>query len=256
VKWLLDALEWGMVAPAVLFFLKLLPFAAMWIMFSFVYVFMPNTKVDPRAGLLGGVAAGTAYQLTQWVYLKFQIGVSGYGAVYGSFAALPLFLAWLNLSWTIVLWGAEISFAAQNLATYEFEPDCLEVSPAFKRLLTLRVTAYAVQRFSEGSQAPTEADFTRELDIPIRLVRLILDDLVNAEVLVEVFLEGDRDKAYQPSRSEESLTIKGVLDLLDHKGSTAIPVIESDELKTLRASLDAFSRALRDSPANLLLKDL
>jgi len=242
--------------PLILFSLKLLPFVVMWVMFSFVYVFMPNAKVDFSAGLLGGVAAGTVYQLTQWAYVKFQIGVTSYGAVYGSLAALPLFLAWLDLSWVIVLWGAEISFACQNVATYEFEPDCLQVSPAFKRLLTLRVACFVMKRFCVGETAATEADVARELDIPIRLVREILFELVSAAVLIEVFSESAGEKAYQPSRSEEELTIKTVLDMLDDKGTTDIPVLDSPELQKLRSSLDAFSRALRDSPANVLLKDL
>ncbi len=246
----------GPLAPLIFFSLKILPYAAMWVMFSFVYICMPNTNVKISAGLLGGVAAGTVYQLTQWIYVKFQIGVSGYGAVYGSFAALPLFLAWLELSWTIVLWGAEISFAAQNVATYEFEPECLEASPAFKRLLTLRTATSVVKRFCESAPAPTEADLTRELDIPIRLMRQILFELVSCGVLTEVVSDGSEEKAYHPARSDEELTIKNVIDLLDQKGTTDIPVIESDELEKLRSSLEAFSKAMRDSPANILLKEV
>jgi membrane protein len=82
---------------------------------------MPNTKVKLKSALWGGVLAGTIYQIVQLAYIKFQVGVSSYGAIYGSFAALPLFLAWLQLSWLIVLLGAEISFAHQNVAAYEFE---------------------------------------------------------------------------------------------------------------------------------------
>ena len=95
-------------------------------MFTFVYIFMPNTKVLFRFGALAGIIAGTGYQIFQWSYINVQINVAKYNAIYGSFAALPLFIIWLQLSWLIVLFGAEITFACQNIDTCEFEPDCRE----------------------------------------------------------------------------------------------------------------------------------
>ncbi|MGW8322091.1 MAG: YihY/virulence factor BrkB family protein, partial [Thermodesulfobacteriota bacterium] len=115
--------------------LKLLPYGAVWILFTLLYILLPNTTVRFKSGLLGGILAGTMYQAVQWIYIQFQIGVSTYGAIYGSFAALPLFLVWLHTSWLVVLLGAEISFAEQNVDTYEFEPDCDKVSNHFKRIL-------------------------------------------------------------------------------------------------------------------------
>jgi membrane protein len=131
----------GYLANVLIALLKLLPYGVIWLVFTFIYVFMPNTKVELKSALWGGILAGTVYQLVQLAYIKFQIGVSNYGAIYGSFAALPLFLAWLQLSWLIVLLGAEASFAHQNVATYEFEQDCLTVNPRFKRMTALAVGA-------------------------------------------------------------------------------------------------------------------
>ena len=111
----------GVFAPAIFLIVKLLPFCVIWALFSFIYIFMPNTKVYFKSGLIAGIAAGTIYQVVQWIYINFQVGVSKYNAIYGSFAALPLFLVWLQLSWLIVLLGVEISFARQNVDTYEFE---------------------------------------------------------------------------------------------------------------------------------------
>ena len=76
-----------------------------WILFTFVYIFMPNIKVRLTSALLAGIIAGTAYEVVQWAYIIFQVGVSKYNAIYGGFAALPLFLAWLQVSWLIVLFG-------------------------------------------------------------------------------------------------------------------------------------------------------
>ncbi|MBI5883461.1 MAG: YihY/virulence factor BrkB family protein [Elusimicrobia bacterium] len=246
----------GALAPLFVLVLKLLPFAVVWVMFSFMYVFMPNTRVRYSAALLGGVAAGTIYQLTQWIYVTFQIGVTGYGAVYGSFAALPLFLVWLQVSWLIVLLGAEISFAAQNVATYEFEPDSLLISYSFRRLLTLRMVSFAVKRFCQGEPPSTEADFAVSLDIPIRLVRQMLFELASAGVFSTVVpVEGD-DNAFQPAHSAEAWTIRDVMAMLENKGTTDIPVLESPELKRLRGNLETLAHAVRASPANMKLKDV
>ena len=128
---------------------NLAPYVTIWILFTFLYVFMPNTKVNLRYGAIAGVISGTMFQLFQWGYINFQIGVARYNAIYGSFAAVPLFLVWLQVSWLIVLLGAEITFATQNVDTYEFEPDCLRVSHSFKRMLSLWVAHFLVKNFGK-----------------------------------------------------------------------------------------------------------
>ncbi|HQP12356.1 MAG TPA: YihY/virulence factor BrkB family protein, partial [Candidatus Omnitrophota bacterium] len=137
----------GVLSPAIFMILSLLPYCVIWVLFTYIYIFMPNTSVSFKSGLFGGMIAGTIYQIVQWIYINFQVGVAKYGAVYGSFAALPLFLVWLQMSWIIVLFGAEISFAEQNVETYELEPDCLKASHTYKRLLALRIVQLSVKRF-------------------------------------------------------------------------------------------------------------
>ena len=131
-------------------------------------MFMPNTKVNFKSAVLAGIAAGTLYQILQWAYVNFQIGVAKYNAIYGSFAALPLFLVWLQLSWLVVHFGAEVSFAHQNVDTYEFEPDCLRISYSFKRLLSLSIAHFIIKSFSSGDTPPAGEAISHALDIPIR----------------------------------------------------------------------------------------
>ena len=102
----------GKISPFIFFLLKLSPYFFLWVLFTFMYIVIPNTRVSFKGGLFAGIITGTIFQLVQKAYIYFQIGVSQYNAVYGGFAALPLFLAWLQLSWLIVLLGAEISFAS------------------------------------------------------------------------------------------------------------------------------------------------
>ncbi len=239
-----------------LFGLKLLPYLAIWITFTFVFIFMPNTKVKLTSGILAGIVAGTIFQLAQWVYVNFQIGAARYGAIYGSFAALPLFLLWLQISWYVVLFGAELSFAHQNVDTYEFEQDCLSVSYSFKILLSLLIASLLVKNFCKAQKPLDDEQISHILDIPIRLVRQILYELTESRVISEVKLHEEKDIAYQPACDVEQLTLKYVIDSLEHRGNTDIPVIKSDELDKLSGCLSIFGKTVEKTPANILLKNI
>jgi membrane protein len=217
---------------------------------------MPNTKVRFRSGLLAGIVAGTIFQIVQWAYINFQIGVAKYGAIYGSFAALPLFLLWLQISWLVVLFGAELSFAHQNVETYEFEQDCRSVSHSYKRLLSLLVAHHLVQNFCNGAKPSGASQISQKLEIPIRLVREILYELAESGVVSEVKTESDKEAAYQPGRDVEALTVKYVIDALEKRGYSAIPVIKSAEVDKLSDCLDKFGKAVEESPANIALKNI
>jgi membrane protein len=243
-------------SPAIFLSLRLLPYALIWVLFTFMYVFIPNTRIRLTSGILGGIVAGTMYQIFQWGYISLQIGVAKYNAVYGSFAALPLFFIWLNISWLIVLFGAEIAFSHQNVETYEFEQDCLNVSPAFKRLLSIRVLHLIVRRFLEGQDPVNARQVSHETEIPTRLLNQILYDLVNAGLVSEVKGDNDKGISYQPSRDPDVLTIHYVTYALEKNGSDTIPVAESDALKAISESLKAFGEIVQKSEANLLLKEI
>jgi membrane protein len=241
--------------PVVTVSLKLVPYFMIWLMFTFVLIFIPNTKVRFKAGLVAGIVSGTIFQLVQWAYINFQIGVAKYGAIYGSFAALPLFLMWLQISWLVVLFGAELAFAMQNVETYEFEQDCLSISQSHKKLLALLITNHFVKEFCRGEKPSDAAQVSRNLEIPIRLVRQILFELVGANVLSEVRKEAeDKEVAYQPARDVETLTIKNVSDALDDRGNSTVPTIQSDELQKLSDCLRGFAEIIEKSPSNISLK--
>lgn len=246
----------GPISPLIFFLLKFLPYCVIWVLFTFMYVFMPNTKVTFKSGLIAGVLAGTLYQLFQFVYIHFQVGVAQYNAIYGSFAALPLFLIWLQVSWIVVLSGAELSFAHQNVDTYEFEPDCLAVSPSFKRLLSLRITHLLVENFSVGKDPLSETEISHDLEIPIRLVRQILFELMISGVISRIDLDGDRRIGYQPAVAINRISVKFVMDSLDNYGTDDIPVRDSKELEKLSDTLRTFSDIIEKSQENKPLKEL
>jgi len=236
--------------------LRLAPYILIWFLFSMIYILMPNTKVSFKAGILGGIVAGTIYQIVQWVYISFQIGVSRYNAIYGSFAALPLFLMWVQISWLVVLFGAEISFASQNVDTYEYEPDCLKVSPGFKRLLSLQVAHLLVKNFENGLKPLTDREISRRLQIPIRLMHQILYELVGSGLVSETRTKEDKGFGHQPALDINQLSVQSVLEALDRNGTDTIPVAATEAISVLSDSLRKFRETVSASPANKLLKDI
>jgi len=240
----------------VMFFLKLLPYTLLWGLFTFLYIFMPNTKVRFINGLVAGIIAGTIFEVAQWVYITFQIGVAKYNAIYGSFAALPLFLVWLQLSWLILLYGAEFSFALQNVDTYEFEPDALQTSRRLKTLLSLQVTQRVVRNFARGEAPLTARQLSQELEIPVRLVNEILFELTQSNILSVTDIDKDGERGFQPARDIQTLTIQQVIDAMELRGLNTIPFARTPEFSTLSEAIGTFRDTIEKLPANRLLKDL
>jgi len=246
----------GIFSPLISFVLKVLPYGIVWILFTFLYIFMPNTRVNFRSGLLAGIIAGSIYQIVQFGYIAFQVGAARYNAIYGSFAALPLFLIWMQLSWLIVLFGAEFSFAHQNVDTYEFEPDSLKISGSFKRLLSLQISHLLVSNFAQGGRPLTATQISQRIETPIRLVHQILFELTACGIVSDTQTEEHREPGYQPARDISTLTIQFVIEALEDSGTDAIPVAKTPESKALSKMLGAFRTEVAKSPSNRLLKDI
>ena len=246
----------GMISPFIFLSLKLIPYVLLWILFTIIYVLMPNTRVNFKAGLLAGIIAGSIFQIVQWGYISFQVGTARYNAIYGSFAALPLFLMWVQISWWVVLFGAELSFAHQNVDTYEYEPDSRRVSPAFKKVLTLQIVHLLVKNFANGERPLTDTEICTRLKMPIRLVYIVLHDLIQSGVVSEIRTRQDQQFAYQPARDISTLSIKYVIDAIDQNGTNNIPVARTEEFVALSEAIDNFREEMEASPANKLLKDI
>jgi membrane protein len=246
----------GYLADVIVVLLKILPYGVIWLVFTFLYVFMPNAKIELRSALWGGVIAGTIYQFVQLAYISFQIGAANYGAIYGSFAALPLFLAWMQLSWLIVLFGAEVSYAHQNGSSYEFEEDCSRLSHCFKRRIAVMAAHVCVRKFVSLEPPPTAAEIAATLGTPLRLARAVLAQLTEARLVSATNSENRPDVGYQPSRDIDGLTIAGIIDVLDHRGGGSVPIKESPTLEKVKTAIQAFHHMNAQSPANQKLREL
>lgn len=187
-------------------------------MFTGLYIYMPNTKVKFKHALIAGVLAGTAHQAFQFLYISGQLWVSRYNAIYGSFAALPLFLLWLQISWTICLFGAELTYAGQNIRNFS-----LTKTPKYQPEVSgFRGYPYHVphcQRFEENAKPYTAEEISEECQIPIRLTHQILYELQEINLLHEVVDENNEDIGYQPSMDINKMNVALLLDRLDTHGS-------------------------------------
>jgi membrane protein len=205
---------------------------------------------------VAGIVAGSIFQLTQWAYIHFQVGVSSYNAIYGSFAALPLFLMWMQISWLIVLFGAVISYAHHNIELYEFETEISNISPYAKRIISLLIVHRIVLNFKNGELPGTTAELSNSLKLPVKLVRTILNDLIRVNLVSEVILPKKNLTAYQPSINIDFLTVKFVTDKLDHFGQSSIIDTSLEKACRLVDIHNSFTISIQQHPDNVLLKDI
>lgn len=246
----------GVFSSVILFLLNLLPYVSIWVLLTLLYIVLPNTKVPIRSGLLGALAAGTVFQIIQWIYIKFQIGITKYGAIYGSFAALPLFLIWVQTSWMIILFGAEIAHANEHYETFGFHPDYSRISPSSKKLLILRIFHLLVEKFAKGEKPLALKQISNTLQIPLRLVRQLLNELLEAGLVVEVSRGKNGEMAFQPAKTIEGITIKNVLEVYEQRGDSFLPQSVSGEAQQILKYLKEIEAAMERSPGNIHLKEI
>jgi membrane protein len=236
--------------------ITVLSYTLIWFVFTLIYIIVPNTKVSFIPALVGGIIAGTMFQLLQWGYVNFQSLLSGYGAIYGTFAALPLLMMWLEFSWLIVLLGAEISYAYQNAAHYEQEAEDIQVNPKQRRVLELLVTQKIVSNFSQGLPPLNATEIAIDLGMPMRVVSNILYDLLNARIIIETLTHEVREVAYQPALDPAMITVSYVIEALDKQGQEVTFDKETKELGKLSKVVESFYSDILKSPNNTALKNI
>ena len=246
-----------LLAPAIRLLLALVPYCIMSLMFICLYVFMPNTHVRLRSCIIPGILAGVAMQWLQLFYIHSQIWVSSYNAIYGSFAALPMFMLWVQISWTICLFGAELCYTNQNLDYYDYDADTADISYRYRMMLCMMLMRSVCHRFDKGEKPCSAAELRSETGIPIRIVNDLLFYLTDAKLLVEVSSDEKGEVSrFMPSVSLEHLSVGMMLDRLESVGkwrlTLPLDTLRGDKLlPILEARTDYLSR-LRQ----VLIKDL
>lgn len=228
-----------------------------WAMFAFIYVVVPNTGVGLAHAVKAGIVAGTLFLCFQWGYVWLQRYMTSYNAIYGSFAALPLFLIWVQWSWQILLFGGELTFAYQNIARFAEERESLHISYDHRRQVTLAVMLFVARIFRDGRGPVSAADIHTELRLPTRIVNDVLHSLVSARLLVAVRSESDdREVLFSAAKDIHSLRLYDVLEQVEAFGSSDLDFRDSPEMGRVGELLADIRSAAHRSPANVRLIDI
>ncbi|MEE8312424.1 MAG: YhjD/YihY/BrkB family envelope integrity protein [Candidatus Binatia bacterium] len=245
---------WG-VGPALERTMSYTAQVLVWLLFAFLYMFVPNTRVRVVPALVGGVAAGFVWQVTQWGYIRFQIGMAKYNAIYGALAQLPLLMAWIYVSWVIVLLGAEVAFAVQNVGSYRRDRRIAAAGGrhAVREYAGLRV-AVELACAAEGKRPAADlSGLAGDLDLPPRLVRGLVLDLTGAGL---AHVAGEQGQECYLSLAPERIPVAQVLDVFRGR----IPESEPDRApaveRNVRELFEAVSAARDTALHAMTLKDL
>ena len=235
----------------------IVPYVLMWITFTLLYLIMPNTKVKIKAAVVAGIITGTIFQIWQWIYVTFQVGVSNYGAIYGSFAALPLFLTWLQTSWMIVLVGCEIAYSVQIVSKYSMEHGVDDVSLRLEKRIAVLIMTRIVKNFSEGKPPRDAAEWADELKISQRFFTHVAQKLLDVNLLAEVKTDQNDKRIFIPAMDINSISLHTVYEKLEtHGNDEDFNITKSDILERIDHECNRLNDLSTREFGNKLLKDL
>ena len=236
--------------------LRWIPYLVTVMMLTFIYIVIPNCKVKFRNAIAAALIAGSGFMVFQWLYISGQIWVSKYNAVYGSFAALPLFLLWVQTAWIICLYGAELSYASQNINHYNFEDDTKHLSRRDRDFLMVMVAAHIYRLFSLHQETTTE-QISEDLHLPARLTGELVSELAELHVIHQgVATDNRKSNNWKTDYESDKFSVATLLDLLSTHGTSCLKdnlaQAYADEWQTFLA----MHQATLDQGRALLLRDI
>lgn len=247
-------LQISVLAKLYIFLLSLVPYFIICLVLTFLYSFMPNTKVKIIPALIGGLVAGVLWQLSQWAILKFQLFIVKYNAIYGVFAQIPLFLIWIYISWIIILLGTEISFAVQNYKTYSREAVALRLSTDAKQRLAVRLLIELTRNFESEDTLLSNEQLAEKLRIPVKLVNELLYMLEIEKVTIKI--DREDGEFYTLIRPPRMLTIGRIIKYLNKYKEVDINLQSDKELNLINSIFNDIDQTIEKSQAKISLLDI
>ncbi|MFW5872454.1 MAG: YihY/virulence factor BrkB family protein, partial [bacterium] len=159
-------------------------------------------------------------------------------------------------SWLIVLFGAELSFANQNVEKYREERGSLNISHFYRMILTLLTASLVVKNFARGKEPLSAEDIAHELELPIRIVREMIYDLVEVNLFTETIKDNHKERAYQPAFDINNIKISSVILKVDKHGNDDISAKDSSEFRKVSSAVKRFYEKIVDAPEDMLLKEI
>ncbi len=204
---------------------------------TFMYLVIPNTRVKFRHALLGGVVAGAFFEAAKYGYAWSVANLFRYNALYGSFGAVPVFIIWVNITWVIVLFGCELSFANQNVGTLRHEQRAHRASLRFRELLAVRLLLEVAVDFLRGASPPTASDLSGRLAAPVRLVNEVLGSMAGAGLLREAASADPQDPGYVPGRPLDRVTVEDVIRAIREERGVDLDLPDDERQREIAAVL-------------------
>ena len=209
---------------------KFLQFVLVWLLFTVMYIAVPNTKVKFMSALIPGILMGTLFQLLQMLSVYLIAMLSRTSIVYGAFATIPILMTWLQYTSLLILIGAQMAYAIQNNEEFEYEQDLSTMSRRYKDFIMLYLLSIIIKRF-EADEAPLTAHELAVRDhLPIRLVNRLLSRMVETGLLREVFTENEEERRYQPALDTHKISVGMVIDRIDAQGTELFLQNPSEEM--------------------------
>ncbi|MBX3648846.1 MAG: YhjD/YihY/BrkB family envelope integrity protein [Rhodocyclaceae bacterium] len=233
---------------------RVMPYLLVIAAFTFVYLFIPNSRVRFGPALLGGVAGGIAWQTAGWAFALFVASSNKYAAIYSGFAILILFMIWLYLSWLILLFGASVAFYAQHPEYLYAKGGEPRLSNRMRERLALSVMSLVAGRFAAGAGMPTMQDFTRLLGVPMHALQIVLDALEQRGLIAQ---STDEPPTYLPARDLSLITVSQVLETVRAAGEERFLSPEGLPVpQPVEAVLERVREAVESSVGEITLRDL
>ena len=247
--------DYNEIKSGVIFLIKLVPYALIWLLLFLLYLIFPNTRVKVGPALIAGIVAGSAYQVTQWAFIEFNFVFSRYNDVYGGLAILPLFIIYIQLSWFIVLIGAELAYAMQYYNIWVPDNDRLKLSLRHKRKMALIVMYRIIKRFNDGESPISISQLSAMGSVPSRFISDVCYELERANLINRIESEKGED-FFQPAFDIQKMTIMNVLNKFESIGANDFDNTKSEAFIKIEDSLKEMDELFQTSNANVLLKDL
>ncbi|HTP29565.1 MAG TPA: YihY/virulence factor BrkB family protein [Anaeromyxobacteraceae bacterium] len=165
------------------FLLRFTSVAVVWVALLAIYLILPNVRVRVPSALFGAAVSAILWQGALFLYVRLQMGVTEYSAVYSALGAVPIFLVWTYVSWIVVLIGAQVAASYEGHRAFREQLDTARADQALREDLAVLVAALVAWDFLSKGVHPTESELAMELDLPEPLVRNVVDVLVRSEIL-------------------------------------------------------------------------
>lgn len=232
---------------------KVVPYLMIIVAFTFLYTFIPNTKVQIKAALIGATVAGVLWVMLGTVFASFVVSSSNYTAIYSSFAILFFFMIWLYLAWFILLVGSQVAFYIQHPKLVQVGGHHEALSPRMQEQEGLKLMTVIAQQFQQEKPALTVMDLERETGLTADNIMVLVDGLEQGGFLLEV--EGSTP-AYVPARDTANMAVDQVLACLRTAGESGIVDMATPVTPELASVLDKLTVAQKAALADLSLRDL